>query len=352
MLPMLTSGPPRVVTQALVLIPTSLHTYTDLTSSGGCDASAGATLRARSTAAAGITGGVGIWGGPQASLDAAIAAGEKKFGLPSPTIDGTWAKRAPDAHKGYFLISLTPAQLDETITYAKESGMKYITFLGIIEDGGSYNFSSDWGGMAGIKKAVGKINAAGLKAGMHTMSANIVKSSRYVTPVPDPRLAKATLNTLATAIDETATFLQLSKAPEGFPVPYGAMAPQAGTDCLIGTEIISYKTVNASAPFGLTGVTRGAYGTKAAAHPAGANVSLLLQVYGGFLPDPATDMIQEIGANMANAYNEAGMDMVCEYTHAAFVVAACFEMAGSPSETRSNEVRCGAASQTLTGWRA
>jgi hypothetical protein len=48
----------------------------------------------------------------------------------------------------------------------------------------------------------------------------------------------------------------------------------------------------------LTGVTRGAYGTKAAAHPAGANVSLLIQVYGGFLPDPTTDMIDEIGANM------------------------------------------------------
>jgi hypothetical protein len=60
--------------------------------------------------------------------------------------------------------------------------------------------------------------------------------------------------------------------------------PQAGTDCLIGTEIVTYKQVNASAPFGLTGVTRGAYGTQAAAHPAGANVSLLLQIYGGFSP--------------------------------------------------------------------
>ena len=51
-------------------------------------------------------------GGPRAGLDPAIAAGENKFGLPSPMIDGGWAKRAADANKGYFLISLSPAQLE------------------------------------------------------------------------------------------------------------------------------------------------------------------------------------------------------------------------------------------------
>jgi hypothetical protein len=50
--------------------------------------------------------------------------------------------------------------------------------------------------------------------------------ARAVTPVPDPRLGKNTLNTLATAIDGKATFLQLAKPPAGFPVPYGAAAPQ------------------------------------------------------------------------------------------------------------------------------
>ena len=50
---------------------------------------------------------------------------------------------------------------------------------------------------------------------------------RVVTPVPDPRLGKNTLNTLATAIDDKAMFLQLAKPPVGFPVPYGAAAPQA-----------------------------------------------------------------------------------------------------------------------------
>ena len=122
--------------------------------------------------------------------------------------------------------------------------------------------------------------------------------------------------------------------------------PQAGTDCLIGTEIVTYKQVNTSAPFGLTGVTRGAYGTKAATHPAGASVSLLLQIYGGFLPDPATDMIAEIGANMANAYNEAGMDMICELIFL-FMSPQCPRL-----QSLSQLTECYAAAQTSTGSKA
>ena len=156
-----------------------------------------------------------------------------------------------------------------------------------------------------------------------------------VTPVPDPRLAKKAVNTLSAAVDATADWLPLAQPPAGLPVSYGALKPAAGTDCkpprslwylscilpalvpeislrtgLIGSEIVTYAAVNASSPVGLSGVTRGAYGTKAAAHPAGATVYLMTQVYGGFLPDPSTDMLAEVGANIARAYNSAGMDMI------------------------------------------
>ena len=113
-------------------------------------------------------------------------------------------------------------------------------------------------------------------------------------------------------MDATADWLPLAQPPAGLPVPYGALKPKAGTDCLIGSEIITYAAVNASSPVGLSGVTRGAYNTTAAAHPAGATIYLMTQVYGGFLPDPSTDMLAEVGANIARAYNSAGMDMICK----------------------------------------
>ena len=55
--------------------------------------------------------------------------------------------------------------------------------------------------------------------------------------------------------------------------------------------------------------SRGAYGTVRAAHKANATVSHLIGIYGGFLPDPRTDLIDEVMANVASVYNEAGLDM-------------------------------------------
>ena len=80
----------------------------------------------------------------------------------------------------YFLITVTPDTLDDAISYASQSGIQYITFLDNIWAGaGHYNVSSLWGGHGGLSAAVAKIKAAGLKAGIHTMSANIVKTDSY-----------------------------------------------------------------------------------------------------------------------------------------------------------------------------
>eukprot|EP01044_Picomonas_judraskeda_P029538 COSAG03_NODE_10271_length_661_cov_0.914591_1_plen_139_part_01 len=138
--------------------------------------------------------------------------------------------------------------------------------------GGHYNFSTVWGGLAGMKEAVQKIKNAGLKAGMHTLSGNIAKTDPYVTPVPDPRLAKKAVNSLSGAVDATATYLPLAQPTGTLPSPSGPHLYPAATDVQIGSEIISYGGLNAS---GLSAVKRGAYGTKASAHPAGATLFLL-----------------------------------------------------------------------------
>ena len=260
---------------AVVLLPGSLHTTVAATlnkdwsapAAPGANAavwsatatdcnvsSTGVILRAHVSAATGLPGrSAALWGGPRSSLDTAIQQTEATFGLPSPMIDGAWAKRAPDAHGGYFLIALTPDTLDRTIEYAVAAGMRYITFLDNIWGsslGGHYDFDrATWGGLSGMKKAVAKINAAGLKAGMHTLSGNIMKTDRYVTPEPDPRLAKVAVNTLASDIDEHSEWLPLSQPVAGkLPSPEGPHSYSAATDCLVGSEIISYTVINGTPP--------------------------------------------------------------------------------------------------------
>ena len=331
-LPSCAAGPTAVFddTFALLLLPGSLQTGVDALQqraghwSNGyttCNVSAtGVILQAHTPLWGGpqghLTGhSAALWGGQRSDLDAAIQRGEAAFGLPSPKIGGVWAKRSPDAKLGYFLITVTPDTLDATIKYALDSGMGYITFLdniwGSTSGGGStmgghYNFSSLWGGLAGMKQAVQKVTAAGLKAGMHTLSGNIAKTDPYVTPVPDQRLAKTAVNSLSAAVDTAATSLPLAQPTGKLPSPSGPHLYPAATDVLIGSEIISYGAVNAS---GVSDVRRGAYNTTASPHPAGTTLYLLTQVYGGFLPDPSTDMIQEIAGNIAYAYTEAGFSM-------------------------------------------
>ena len=143
-------------TFAVLVLPGDFRTFTAALRPGGspakqgaaltgCNASAGVVLQARTESIVRLTGQrAALWGGPWSGVDAAIAKGEKHFGLPSPQIDGVWAKRAPDVHKGYFLITVTPDTLNQTIEYAAQSGMKYITFLDNIwsGDGGHYNYVS------------------------------------------------------------------------------------------------------------------------------------------------------------------------------------------------------------------
>jgi hypothetical protein len=171
--------------------------------------------------------GAVIWGGPRAALQAAIQRAEAAFGLPSPTIDGQWAKTSPMSLSGYLMLATGPdaASINRTIGYTSASGMQYLMYFasfwataaGPVSWGGHYNVSASWGGLPGLTEKVQHIKAAGLKAGMHTMAGTIDPTDPYVTPVPDPRLAKVRAGTLKSAVGLTETTLLLERAPNNLP---------------------------------------------------------------------------------------------------------------------------------------
>lgn len=272
------------------------------------------TLTAKSYAASGLAQAVAIWGGGSGvdGLTDAIQKGEQQLGLPSPTIGGVWAKKSPVLQKGYFLMSVDPMTLNKTIEFALQSGIPYITMLvGSWTSGqGHYNVSSAWGGTEGLKAVVRQIKSNGLKVGIHSLSANIATHDPYVSPIPDPRLAKQGGLTLAADVSPTSSWLPLQQMPKDVPNPYGTLVPAGGLDIMIESEIMTYGHANASAPFGLGGVKRGAYGTVAAAHKKGATVYYMLRSGDGFLPDPDSTLLDELAANLARSYNEIGAEMI------------------------------------------
>jgi hypothetical protein len=294
---------------SVLLLPATLSVDVRASQHGvGCT-----MLSAQSYAASGLAQAVAIWAGVggTAGLTGAIQKGEKQFKLTSPTIAGVWAKQSPALRKGYFLMSVDPTTLNQTIEFALQSGIPYITMLvgSWTSSQGHYNVSDAWGGMRGMKAAVRQIKSHGLKVGIHSLSANIATHDPYVSPVPDPRLAKQGGLTLDADIGPASTWLPLHQTPN-IPNPYGALAPAGGLDVMIDSEIMTYRHANASAPFGLGGVNRGAYGTAAAGHKRGATVYYMLRSGDGFLPDPDSTLLDELAANLARSYNEIGAEMI------------------------------------------
>ncbi len=243
---------------------------------------------------------------------------EREHGLPSPSLGGQWAKTSLQARKSWMITGITgtaepPAfTTDRIFALAKSLGVEYVVM-------GLHHWNATFGryvinprrfpdGVASLKKAADQAHAMGLKLGLHVMTASITKNDPYATPVPDPRLRKEGEVVLARDVDAAAREIPTVESPADFGVASGYWAGR-GVDVQIGDEIIRYAGIRDTAPFALLGCTRGAYGTKAAPHKAGAKVMHLAERYGWYVAD--NDLAAEIGRNVAEIINQAGLDMVC-----------------------------------------
>ena len=148
------------------------------------------------------------------------------------------------------------------IELARAGGFSYIMNYGGVwsTSSGKYrvntkNFPS---GLPGVKAAMDKIHAAGLKGGAHILSGCIDKDNEYVTPTPDPRLAKDDMRILAREVGPDDSTLPLTASPEGLPT---IESPDfySGKSVIIEDEIIIYDQLEKALKFALSGCTRGAY---------------------------------------------------------------------------------------------
>lgn len=145
--------------------------------------------------------------GPDAFLGG-VERLEDDFNLPK----GVASRRDPRLNASVLWVGdLTPANVDRYIEIAKRGGfrMMLIYYKGICRihptdcygTFGDYDWSADYpNGEDDLKLVLGKIKAAGITPGFHTLQTHIGLRSRYVTPVADPRLNKKRLFTLAQPI--------------------------------------------------------------------------------------------------------------------------------------------------------
>ncbi|MCC6142474.1 MAG: hypothetical protein IT368_01585 [Candidatus Hydrogenedentes bacterium] len=231
-----------------------------------------------------------------------------------PPIGGPWALDAP-INRGSYLFdfgSITEETVDEWIALVKQLGLNQIDF----HTGSSLRFGDLEPnpklfpqGRASVKAVLDKLEAAGISAGLHTYAFFLAQDSRYVTPVPDPRLGKDATFTLATALAEEGDAVIVEESTADVSTDTGFFIRNSVT-LQIDNELIIFSGVTKEAPFQFTGITRGAHGTKAAAHEAGAKVHKLKECFGLFAPDADSSLLTEVAQVTADTFNECGFDMI------------------------------------------
>ena len=213
---------------------------------------------------------------------------------------------------GSYLMNLSGIRSEEVdgwISMAKAFGATQIDFHG--GDGtcrfGDCRFNQNVypDGADSMKRIIDRLHAAGIKAGFHTYAQFISPYAEYVTPIPDPELAGKNY-TMAKDMDDTGLSCSVLENLDGVTSVTGFFVMNSA-HIVIDNEIMKFSKAE-NGVFTLT--ARGEFGTKPAAHKAGAKVKHLMSMFGLFVPDGNSELYLKVARKTAETFNYCGFDMI------------------------------------------
>ncbi|MBN1420650.1 MAG: carbon-nitrogen hydrolase family protein [Planctomycetes bacterium] len=286
-------------------------------------AGADTLLVARASSRFGIRGAkAALVAGPASEIRLRIDAAAARMGLPRNDRDGIPAKDLEDARRSYlFLMSVAESDVDRAVAWARAGGFGAVMLsqTSWSRTTGHYLFDERRfpGGIDGLAAVVSRLHDAGLRAGLHIWVSKISKNDPYATPVPDRRIWKDRRARLAEGIDGKTDAIRAAEPIGDW--PGGSVArryegrEELHCDLIIDDEIIRYEKAGAGAGADVfSGCRRGAYGTRAAPHAAGAEI-LHPGIDGcipGYIIDQDTDLLDEVASRAAAIYDRCGFDMI------------------------------------------
>ena len=231
-------------------------------------------------------------------------------GVPHSPLCGPWAMDSKLPAISNVMNVPRPEDAEKWIDFCRQMGIGAIEFSGAL-DYGSYLPKPEIypNGYDDVCKLIDKLHAAGILAGLHTMSFSIAKNCSWVTPKPDPRLAKEHSYTLASDIDTTADTIPLVEDTCDLPKLISYYIRRSMT-LQIDDELIEYSLVKDDAPYAVLQCKRGACGTVPAPHKAGAKVHHLKECWGCFAPDGESTLFTEVADRISSVVNKCKFDFV------------------------------------------
>ena len=136
-----------------------------------------------------------------------IGAIEMAEGAPHPVIDGVWAKQWRDQGRSYLIAAFSESTVDELLAATKRADLMTLYHPEPFATWGHYGLDPRAfpTGDEGMRRAVEKGRALGIRIGVHTLTNFINTNDAYVSPIPDPRLARTGSSQLVGDIDSRST---------------------------------------------------------------------------------------------------------------------------------------------------
>jgi len=271
-----------------------------------------AGLRVWTTREHGLTGWrAGLAAGPKPEMPAMLRAMAREAGVPVSKLGGPWSLGAEANRGSYLFADLSLASVDDWIELARRGGFTHIHLHGWWETLGHYGVNTNLfpNGLADLKAAVARIHAAGLKAGIHTLTACIDPRDAWVTPETSPHLIASASYTLARPMTPADMVIYVNEKPAAqHDVVFTYMGN--GNAIRIGTEIVQYGEVVSEPPYAFAKCQRGAFKTRPAAHAAGERADYLQQRYIAFYPEAGSPLADELADHIANVFNTCQLDQI------------------------------------------
>lgn len=269
-------------------------------------------LRVWTTAEHGLTGWrAGLAAGPKKDMPSMLRAMAEDAEVPVSRLGGPWSLGAEANRGSYLFADLSHASVDDWIDVARRGGFTHIHLHGWWKTLGHYDVNTNLfpKGLEDLKDAVARIHAAGLKAGIHTLTGCIDPRDPWVTPEASPHLIAADTYTLARPMSATDTVVYVQEKPSArHDVVFTYMGN--GNALRIGSEIVQYGEVVSEPPYAFAKCQRGAFKTRVDAHAAGERADYLQQRYIAFYPAPDSPLADALADHIAAVFNSCKLDQI------------------------------------------
>ena len=252
----------------------------------------------------------GVIAGPRSALIPALKKFAEVAKAPISPRGGPWALESEENRLSTFFTDMTEDSADDWIAYAKRCNFGIVHFSRWYAGLGTYRINKAYfpHGLEGISNVCEKVRAAGLKCGIHTLTACLGVREKTVAAFVDD-LQVYNSYTLARPFGQDDMELVVAEEPDRRHALFLGYSSR-GNVLRVGRELVQYTGIRREAPYAFTGLTRAAFGTAKAAGvvPAGSTVGYVRQHYMSFYPRPHTKLAEEIAENVARVFRAGKMD--------------------------------------------